>query len=165
MTDDTFSPANFDDSTFRSLDGEIDPRTDFIIAGHTHLARQIRRRSGKGWYFNSGTWMRLLRLRRPILESEQTWQEVERVLTGPDLSAIEAWRWGGAPAGTKEHHRMLMMDRCTVVRIEYDPAAPVPLSPPGEVTGSLLVVKANGEFGKDEFEPEPARLSPLKVSR
>src|SRR6266702_2587645 len=44
------------DDTAVQLDAEVSPDIDVVIAGHTHLERAIRRRNGRGCYFNSGTW-------------------------------------------------------------------------------------------------------------
>jgi predicted phosphodiesterase len=55
--DRSFEPDTEDD-TYRDLDKLVGPDIDFLIVGHTHLERALRRRRGRGCYFNSGTWAR-----------------------------------------------------------------------------------------------------------
>src|SRR5262249_48726217 len=54
---------NYDDrdGTFKEIDKAMKGDIDFLIAGHTHLARAFERAPGQ-YYFNSGTWIRLIRL-------------------------------------------------------------------------------------------------------
>ncbi len=59
--DRTFDPLEEDD-TYRELDKTIGGDIDFLIAGHTHLERALKRRRGRGYYFNSGTWARLIQI-------------------------------------------------------------------------------------------------------
>lgn len=160
ITDEAFHPNAPDDATFRALDREVDPGTDFILAGHTHLARRMKRRNGEGWYFNSGTWMRLLRLGRPLLEAPEAWAEAEKVLTGSDVDRIVSWRWEGAPAEVHERDRRLLLDRCSVVRIEHDPQPRGAPAPRGVVRGELLVVKdGDGAPSREERHG----LSPVEL--
>ncbi|MCO5165782.1 MAG: metallophosphoesterase [Planctomycetes bacterium] len=63
----TFSPWT-PDETFEQLDARVDPGIDVLIAGHTHLHRALRRSHGRGWYVNTGTWIRLM---------EATWLDDE----------------------------------------------------------------------------------------
>ena len=54
----------------KSFPGQIEsiaPEVDFVVAGHTHLARSLPRKKGEGFYFNSGTWIRLIRLTDPVI--------------------------------------------------------------------------------------------------
>ena len=56
------------DETFDYLDKEVGDTVDIIIAGHTHLQRSIPRKFTSGWYFNSGSWARLIQLTKDILD-------------------------------------------------------------------------------------------------
>jgi UDP-2,3-diacylglucosamine pyrophosphatase LpxH len=51
-----------EDTTFRILDQQIGDSAEFVVAGHTHLERALPRARGRGCYFNSGTWARLIKL-------------------------------------------------------------------------------------------------------
>lgn len=167
VTDQAFQPTDYDDPTFVALDREVDPRTDFILAGHTHLARQMKRRNGEGWYFNSGTWMRLLRLGRSLLDNPEAWKDAEAVLTARDVKQIVEWRWKGAPEGVEPRDRQLLLDRCSVVRVEHHPEPKTAAAPWGEVVGELLVVKdASDEPSKEEhYGPGRASLHALEPRR
>src|SRR5262249_4586387 len=44
----------YEDDVYKKVDKHVDESIDFVIAGHTHLARAIERPRG-GVYFNSGT--------------------------------------------------------------------------------------------------------------
>lgn len=58
----------------------------YVIAGHTHLERNIERRAGNGRYFNTGTWARLIQLKPGHLDNEGTfapvWQDLQRSTIG-----------------------------------------------------------------------------------
>lgn len=66
--DNTFA-TDTRDETYTKLDEAVAGNVDFLVAGHTHLMRAIRRPSG-GAYFNSGTWTRLLQLSDAMLADE-----------------------------------------------------------------------------------------------
>ena len=53
----------------------IGPSIDFIVTGHTHLERAIDR-GGNRYYFNCGTWIRLLRFTDAMLENTVTFKPV-----------------------------------------------------------------------------------------
>lgn len=56
-------------------------QSDFLIAGHTHLARAIEREDG-GYYFNTGTWIPLIRLQPRVLASIERFTPLKRALLG-----------------------------------------------------------------------------------
>jgi UDP-2,3-diacylglucosamine pyrophosphatase LpxH len=86
--DDTFL---FDkqDATFRSLDADVGEHVFFLVAGHTHLERRIPRTRGGGVYFNSGTWIRLIRLSEAMLASPDHFAPVFRALSSGDIEALD----------------------------------------------------------------------------
>lgn len=79
------------DDTFRSLAQTVGPDVDFLLAGHTHLARALRRPDG-GYYFNSGTWMRIIRLERAEDLQPQNFQGVYEALQKGTLNALDQAR-------------------------------------------------------------------------
>lgn len=99
-----------EDATFKGLDEQIEGNAEFVIAGHTHLERALRRRSGRGFYFNSGTWARLVRLKKEVLQDAARFR-----------AAYEAFRAGTMQAldGTNE----LVVRRLTVVAVWAEGAA------------------------------------------
>jgi UDP-2,3-diacylglucosamine pyrophosphatase LpxH len=64
------------DSDFERLDELAGEAFDYVIAGHTHLARILGRRKSKGMYFNSGTWAALMQLTPAQLRSAASFQPV-----------------------------------------------------------------------------------------
>lgn len=79
-----------EDETFLQLDGhEKTASADCVIAGHTHLARRLPRRSGRGVYFNSGTWIRLIQL-TPAMLTPEGFRPVYQALRAGTLEALDA---------------------------------------------------------------------------
>ncbi|WP_437723501.1 metallophosphoesterase [Sorangium sp. So ce861] len=76
----------------REIDRVYSGNIDFLVAGHTHIARCARRRGGEGagWYLNSGTWIRLVRLHPEDVDVEARWTLVRRVLEAPTIAALDA---------------------------------------------------------------------------
>ena len=64
---------------------------DFILAGHTHLERALRRRKRRGFYFNSGTWARLIRLSAPALADQAEFNKVYGALAAGTMDALEGF--------------------------------------------------------------------------
>jgi UDP-2,3-diacylglucosamine pyrophosphatase LpxH len=77
------------DETFQRLDRAIGAEVDYLIAGHTHLERSIPRDNGRGAYFNSGTWVRLIRLSSDVLDSAEKFADVFKRLQKKNMEAID----------------------------------------------------------------------------
>ena len=122
--DKTFEPDDRDD-TFKQVIASVGPAVDFIVTGHTHLERAIDMGQGR-YYFNSGTWIRLLQFTPAMLESEDSFAEVYRVLDDGRMKAIDDAKFGGQP---------FVMDRTSIVSISEEK---------GCVTGSLAHVEGDG---------------------
>ncbi|MBK8814132.1 MAG: metallophosphoesterase [Methylococcaceae bacterium] len=79
LTDDqTFNIENRDD-TFNEVTKVVGSNLDFVITGHTHLERAIAM-GGNRFYFNSGTWIRLLRFTDAMLKDIQSFKPVYDLL-------------------------------------------------------------------------------------
>jgi UDP-2,3-diacylglucosamine pyrophosphatase LpxH len=89
LADDRTHEIDHEDTTFKRLDARVAPSVDFLIAGHTHLARALGRRNGPGFYFNSGTWARLIRLTPSLLESPAAFEPVVRAFSAGTLAALD----------------------------------------------------------------------------
>ena len=76
--DQTFVVDNHDD-TYKQVTAAIGPSIDFIVTGHTHLERAIDR-GGNRYYFNCGTWIRLLRFTDAMLKDTVTFKPVYDLL-------------------------------------------------------------------------------------
>jgi UDP-2,3-diacylglucosamine pyrophosphatase LpxH len=74
--DQTFAIRRTDDD-FEMVDALAGANYDVVVAGHTHLARILaRRKVGRGWYFNTGTWAWLMRLSSEQLQTADTFKPV-----------------------------------------------------------------------------------------
>ena len=104
--DRSFDTAVADD-TSRGLDALVAPNVDFVIAGHTHLERALPRKAGHGYYFNSGTWARLIRITPEARQDPVQFQRLFKVLQG-GMQALD-----GEPG--------LVTKRCSVVSIVSQP--------------------------------------------
>ena len=114
--DRSFDPA-YEDDTFRDIDALIGPEIDFIVTGHTHLERALRRRNGNGYYYNSGTWARLMRLPPEVRNDQSRFDKFFALLgTGqladldaePDVlldkaSVVSIWKEGPTTCGELRH--------------------------------------------------------------
>ncbi len=119
--DDTFEPSKRD-STFIDTDEIVGSEIDFLITGHTHLYRALRRQRG-GFYFNSGTWVRLIQLRPDVLQDEVTFKRFYRAIEKGTMAALD-------------DERDMVMRRPTVVAIRQRD---------GQVTGVLLEAKKTAD--------------------
>lgn len=81
-----------EDATFKSLDEKIGGDIDFVIAGHTHLERALRRKKGRGWYFNSGTWVRLIRLEKDVLGDKDKFGKVFDAFKAGTMDALDQFK-------------------------------------------------------------------------
>ncbi|MEZ4266470.1 MAG: metallophosphoesterase [Myxococcota bacterium] len=105
--DDSTFALDTRDSTFERLNRAVGGGVHFLIAGHTHLARALKR--SYGYYYNSGTWIRLIELSKEILRDEKSFAGAYEKLTkkGGMLADLDA------PSGK----HALVTNRPTVVRI------------------------------------------------
>jgi UDP-2,3-diacylglucosamine pyrophosphatase LpxH len=78
-----------EDDTFRELDEAIGPDVDFILAGHTHLERALNRRKTSGFYFNSGTWARLIKLEPKILADQAEFNKFYGAAAAGTMDALD----------------------------------------------------------------------------
>lgn len=76
------------DEVFDALDKIVGQDVDYLVAGHTHLAR-VRKRYGGGVYFNTGTWARLIELTDDLLDTDEHFTEVFAALKAGRMSALD----------------------------------------------------------------------------
>jgi UDP-2,3-diacylglucosamine pyrophosphatase LpxH len=77
------------DATYRDMDARVSTNIDFLVTGHTHLPRAIEREFGRSYYFNTGTWARVFRIRKPTLESSVEFEKLYRALSAGDMCALD----------------------------------------------------------------------------
>ena len=111
------------DETFRRLDELVGSEIDFLISGHTHARKALRRLRGPGYYFNCGTWITQIELDDHVLEDSDAFDELWEALG--EYKGIEPLR----RLGVVKHEP-------TVVRIQVTRDG---------VEGALCDVKAAGE--------------------
>ncbi|NJL29192.1 MAG: hypothetical protein HC897_15570 [Thermoanaerobaculia bacterium] len=127
--DQTFALGNADDQ-FKALDAKVGAEVDFLLTGHTHLARALRRRHAGTYYFNSGTWVRLMQLSPAALATEAGFRGVYDALEGSGtLDALDGKK---GPDG-----QPLVFTRPCVVRIANEGKRTV---------GELLVARPGGKL-------------------
>jgi UDP-2,3-diacylglucosamine pyrophosphatase LpxH len=80
---------SLEDDTFHQLDDTIASNVDFVLAGHTHLERALPRRKRNGFYFNSGTWARLIRLEPHVLADQAEFNKVYGVMAVGTMDALD----------------------------------------------------------------------------
>lgn len=97
------------DATFKAIDELVAPNIDFVVAGHTHLERALKRTAGPGWYFNSGTWARLIQITADVRKDAKRFAQLVDVFKDGVMSKLDA-----QPG--------LVIKRCTVVSIWADGA-------------------------------------------
>lgn len=100
------------DETYRDLDRATDPDVDFLIAGHTHLERSLARQKGRGHYFNSGTWIKLVSMPNEVLATDEAFAPVKDALEDGSIEILERPIRVGARTVT------LIRSIRTVVKIE-----------------------------------------------
>jgi UDP-2,3-diacylglucosamine pyrophosphatase LpxH len=112
------------DETFRRIDASVSSSFDFVVTGHTHQERAILRSKGGGFYYNSGTWVPLIRLTPDILSSETNFKAVYDAFRTRSMNALKSLK------------PPIMMTRPTVVSIRSEGTS---------VVGMLNHVEKNGE--------------------
>lgn len=104
--DHTFDLDNRD-QTFTDVTASVGSGIDIVVTGHTHLERAIDMGSGR-YYFNCGTWIRLMRFSPAMLKDTVSFKPVYDVLSDGRMSAIDA----GLPSGES-----LVMNQTSAVRV------------------------------------------------
>src|SRR5262245_64702087 len=74
---------------FRPLDDAISLSVDFLVAGHTHLERRLPRKKG-GYYFNAGTWARLMKISPAALHTAADFAPIYAALVSGRLADLDA---------------------------------------------------------------------------
>jgi UDP-2,3-diacylglucosamine pyrophosphatase LpxH len=80
---------NDKDDTYKGLDEWIGSGAEFIVAGHSHLERSLPRSKQRGWYFNSGTWARLIELEEGVLTEADRFAAVFTAIKTGTMQALE----------------------------------------------------------------------------
>ena len=78
------------DDTYQQIDRKISSNIDFIVTGHTHLERALPRANGGGYYYNSGTWVRLIQLTAQWLGTANGFLPAFNAFEAAQMTALDA---------------------------------------------------------------------------
>ena len=81
------------DETFEAVTAKVGSGVDFIVTGHTHLERAIQL-DPRRYYFNCGTWIRLLRITDAMLDQPHGFKNIYAVLMKGSMEAIDHAQMG-----------------------------------------------------------------------
>jgi hypothetical protein len=124
--DPTFLISDRDETCQKMLD-TVGAAVDFIVTGHTHLERAIDLGNGR-FYFNCGTWIRLLALTKEMLKDEESFKKVYKLLLNGSMAAIDDPKaYNDAP---------FVLDRSSAVCIKASG---------DKVSGQLVHITSDGE--------------------
>jgi UDP-2,3-diacylglucosamine pyrophosphatase LpxH len=112
LKDDNTFGVDTEDSTFEEIVSRVGPEIDIIVTGHTHLARAIEL-GPKRYYFNCGTWIRLLRLSLGSLNDEETFKPVYDVFGSGKMADLDEAKIPGKGG----RQQPLVFDRTNVLKI------------------------------------------------
>lgn len=135
--DKTFDITDQDD-TYKQVTAVVGPAIDFIVTGHTHLERAIDMGGGR-YYFNSGTWIRLLQFTETMLKDTATFRPVYDVLIDGKMETIDRAVFDNRP---------FVMNQTSAVSIKAES---------GKVVGRLLHVMGDGTDAPVEIKKFPEK--------
>ncbi|MGH7303631.1 MAG: metallophosphoesterase [Candidatus Rokuibacteriota bacterium] len=84
------------DFTFKEITASVGADIAITITGHTHLERAIDM-GGSRFYFNCGTWIRLMRFTDAMLKDTAAFKPVYEMLVDGRMSTIDAATFHGEP--------------------------------------------------------------------
>jgi UDP-2,3-diacylglucosamine pyrophosphatase LpxH len=126
-----------EDEPFEWIKENVNDGIDFVVAGHTHLARSIP--WGRGGYLNTGTWANLMKLDGNVLDDDRLFADVLQQLKNcttvdalraarlahevPTVASITMQAPGGPATGRLHEARQIEKD----VRLVDNPDAYLPI--------------------------------------
>ncbi len=140
--DQTFSIMHKDE-TFIEIDKQAGSNVHFLITGHTHLERAIARSTPGCYYYNSGTWIRLIQLTADILENSDEFARVYKAFESGSMEQLDLI----TDLGPKRN-QPLVLSRPTVVSI---------VAKDGETFGELHHVQTDGSLQPVKDSKYPRR--------
>lgn len=140
--DQTFSITHKDE-TFIEIDKQAGPNVHFLITGHTHLERAIARSTPGCYYYNSGTWIRLIQLTADILENSDEFARVYKAFESGTMEQLDAIKDLGP-----QRNQPLVLSRPTVVSV---------IAKDGDTFGELHHVQTDGSLQPVKDSKYPRR--------
>ena len=137
--DKTFNLKDQDD-TFKDVSTAVGSSVDFIVTGHTHLERAIDM-GGNRFYFNCGTWIRLLKFSQAMLNDSKSFKPVFDLLSDESgqMKSIDDARFPDEDGVL----RSFVLDQTSAVIIKKDN---------GKVIGQLTHVTGDGTSAPTPIE-------------
>jgi hypothetical protein len=140
--DHTFKLTHKDDM-FKKMDKELGTEVNYLITGHSHLERAIERSAPDCYYFNSGTWIRLIRLTEEILGDSEEFARVYEAFKSGSMQQLDEIN----NLGPSHDHPLVMLKPTVVSVVEKD----------GETYGELRHAKPDGSLEPVENTQLPGR--------
>jgi UDP-2,3-diacylglucosamine pyrophosphatase LpxH len=78
------------DKLFNKMNKEIGSEVNYLITGHSHKERAIPREASDSYYFNSGTWIRLIRLTEDVLGKTEEFARVYAAFESGSMEQLDA---------------------------------------------------------------------------
>jgi UDP-2,3-diacylglucosamine pyrophosphatase LpxH len=100
------------DKMFKEMKKKIGSKINYLITGHSHKERAIARKAPDCYYFNSGTWIRLIRLTEDVLGNSEEFARVYAAFESGSMEQLDAINDLGP-----SHDQPLVMLKPTVVSI------------------------------------------------
>lgn len=135
LTEDTTWRLDRKDSAFEAVDKLIGDDIDFTLVGHTHLRRAILRDHGRSFYFNSGTWIRLMAITPAMLDEDDLFDKLWQILEDGKMTVLDD------PSQIGITDFQVVKRIRTVIGIETDEQ--------GQVHGRLYEVNGEADFTLD----------------
>ena len=86
--DETFA-IDRQDTQYQEIDKIVGRDVDYVITGHTHLARALERRHAGTYYLNTGTWIRLMQLSPKTLDDPKAFAKVFKAMQAGTIEALD----------------------------------------------------------------------------
>jgi UDP-2,3-diacylglucosamine pyrophosphatase LpxH len=77
------------DKMFNKMKKEVGSEINYLITGHSHKERAIARKTDGCYYFNSGTWIRLIRLTEDVLENSEEFARVYAAFESGSMKQLD----------------------------------------------------------------------------
>jgi UDP-2,3-diacylglucosamine pyrophosphatase LpxH len=78
-----------EDKMFEKMTKVVGSNVNYLITGHSHKERAIARREPDCYYFNSGTWIRLIRLTEDVLDSSEEFARVYAAFQSGSMQKLD----------------------------------------------------------------------------
>ncbi|WP_295384124.1 metallophosphoesterase [uncultured Thiodictyon sp.] len=98
------------DATYAETVKKLGSAVNFVVTGHTHLERAIDMGAGR-FYFNCGTWIRLVRFTEAMLAGSAVFKPIYDVLKTGSMAALDDAHFNG---------QSLVLDRTSAVSISLE---------------------------------------------